>query len=329
MKKSIVITSIFEPTEAIKQFTKFDKYDLIVVGDVKTPVGWKCDGVNYISLFDQIRMDFELVKVLPQNHYCRKMIGYLCAIKNGSDIIIDTDDDNFPKSSWAFPNFTGDYDFVGEDLGFINIYNYYSDLNIWPRGLPLKFIKDRGKYDFDNIKNKNCNVGIWQGLADKDPDVDAIYRLVDGKECVFNDNDPIVLGKNTISPFNSQNTAFIKELFPLLYMPAHVTMRFTDILRGLVAQPIMWLYNYNLGILNATVYQERNVHNYFKDFLDEIPMYKHSEEVINIVVGAVNSKDNIYDNLFNAYVSLNKFDIVPSSELHILNAWLDDIEGLK
>ena len=57
----------------------------------------------------------------------------------------------------------------------------------------------------------------------------------------------MVLGTGTMSPFNTQNTLIRKELFALLYLPTYVTFRFTDILRGLVAQPIMWAAGYALG----------------------------------------------------------------------------------
>ena len=34
------------------------------------------------------------------------------------------------------------------------------------------------------------------------------------------------------SPFNSQNTIWFKEIFPLLYLPVSCSMRATDIIRG-------------------------------------------------------------------------------------------------
>ena len=82
---------------------------------------------------------------------------------------------------------------------------------------------------------KDCNVGVWQGLADEDPDVDAIYRLTSDTPCYFNERNPVVLAKGTVCPFNTQNTIIIKPLFNLLYLPTTATFRFTDILRGLVA----------------------------------------------------------------------------------------------
>jgi hypothetical protein len=100
-------------------------------------------------------------------------MGYLYAMQNGAEVIIDTDDDNIPKSNWEFPEFGGSFESIPGDMGFINIYNYYTDQKIWPRGLPLYLIN---KVKINNVlKCENFMVGIWQGLADGDPDVDAIY----------------------------------------------------------------------------------------------------------------------------------------------------------
>jgi len=116
-----------------------------------------------------------------------------------------------------------------------------------------------------------------------------------------------------------------KELFPLLYLPTFVTFRFTDILRGLVAQPIMWGSGFQVGFIGATVVQKRNCHDYFKDFISEIPMYQHCERVVDIVAGAIRSECSIPDNLCIAYEALQKAGIVEKRELEVLEAWLRDI----
>lgn len=269
-------------------------------------------------------MNFQLAKVLPYNHYCRKMLGYLKAIQDGTDIIIDTDDDNIPKENWGFPEFEDKFDYIPGDKGFINIYQLYTQQNIWARGLPLNLITKQFGLEKDLLK-QDCKVGVWQGLADEDPDVDAIYRLTSDKPCNFENRAPIVLGKGTISPFNSQNTMFRKELFPLLYLPTYVTFRFTDILRGLIAQPIMWLYDYHLGFSNATVIQKRNPHDYMKDFISEIPMYQFCEQVIETVDKSITASKDIAANLFNSYNALLKENIVTENELITLEAWLNDL----
>lgn len=324
MNKIIIITSIFQPTEAIISFSKFSDYRLIVVGDKKTPIDWKYENVDFISINQQERMVYKLAQLLPYNHYCRKMLGYLRAIHDKADLIVDTDDDNIPKSNWTFPEFDGEFFEIEENKGFVNIYQLYTTQKIWARGLPLNLISTEFKLE-KNLSKKMCKVGIWQGLADEDPDVDAIYRLIYDIPCYFNEREPIVLGKGTISPFNTQNTMIRKELFTLLYLPTFVTFRFTDILRGLVAQPIMWLYDYQLGFNNATVIQKRNPHNYMKDFLLETPMYENSNKIIDVVSSSISKTLSIENNLHNAYKSLMKEGIVCNKELITLDAWLNDI----
>jgi hypothetical protein len=326
MKKYIIITSIYNPTLAIEKFSKLSDHQLIVVGDKKTPKDWQYPNVIYLSVEDQLSLDLSLPSLLPYNHYSRKMVGYLYALKNGADIIIDTDDDNIPKNGWSFPGTEDSFNYIPNQNGFVNIYKNFTDhdQNIWPRGLPLEDIA-KEKISIINEKKK-LKVGVWQGLADGDPDVDAIYRLTtNNKPCNFNNSDPIVLEEGSICPFNSQNTLFIKELFPLLYLPTFVTFRFTDILRGLIAQPIMWQYGYSLGFTKATVVQERNVHNYFDDFISEIPMYINIKKVIELANFAVSPKLSISENLQEVYKALYYADIVEKKELLTLESWLKDI----
>ncbi len=324
MKKYIVITSIFEPTEAVRSFSMIEDHLLIVVGDKKTPPGWNHNNVDYIGIDTQRNSSFALANSLPYNHYCRKMLGYLKAIENGAEYIVDTDDDNIPKQNWQFPCFDNTFDCIAQNKGFVNIYQLYTDQKIWPRGLPLNLISKKFNFE-DCLEHKECKVGIWQGLADEDPDVDAIYRLTCDIPCYFKERDPVVLGKGTLSPFNSQNTLIRKELFPLLYLPTYVTFRFTDILRGLVAQPIMWLFNYQLGFTNAMVVQKRNPHDYMKDFISEIPMYQYTEKIIELVSKAVHAADSIETNLYNAYHELLKEKIVCENEMDTLESWINDL----
>jgi len=327
MKKAIIITSIFNPTEAVILFSKMNDYQLIVVGDKKTPISWHYSNVDYMSVIHQENCEFELARILPFNHYCRKMLGYLKAIKNGADYIVDTDDDNIPKGNWVFPEFESKFDCITDNKGFVNIYQLYTKQKIWARGLPLNLITTQFELE-KNLLLKDCKVGIWQGLADEDPDVDAIYRLTNDVKCYFDEREPIVLGKGTVSPFNSQNTIIRKELFALMYLPTYVTFRFTDILRSLVAQPIMWLYDYQLGFLNATVIQKRNPHNYMKDFISEIPMYQHCEKAIELVSNSISSSESIEHNIYNAYKSLLAENIVCEKEMLTLEYWLKDLAKL-
>jgi hypothetical protein len=129
------------------------------------------------------------------------------------------------------------------------------------------------------------------------------------------------LEKGTVSPFNSQNTAIRKELFPLLFLPSYVTFRFTDILRGIIAQPILWQHGYTLGFTKATVIQKRNEHDYFKDFESEVPMYLHAERSFEAVYKST-ADVPVKDNLYAAYEALLKAGIVEDREMTVLQEWL-------
>ena len=327
MKRTIVITSIFAPNEAIKKWAAMPEHNLVVAGDRKTPADWAHPNTTFVSLDDQFKDFGEFAKLMPENIYPRKNCGYIRAIQDGADIIVDTDDDNLPYDDWKFPELAADgaeFDSLPDDLGMVNIYELFSKQHIWPRGLELNLISKR--FDLDKKLGKGqAKVGVWQALADKDPDVDAIYRLVGNKQCVFDKRPPVVLGKGTFSPYNSQNTATVKELFPLLYLPFSTTFRFTDILRGWVAQPIMWQHGYHLGFTEATVYQDRNAHDYFSDFLQEIPMYTQQARAIEIATELASANDSVADNLHKVYTALAQENIVAQEEVKGVELWLKEI----
>jgi len=324
----IVITSINKPTPAVIEFAKKDSFEIIVVADLKTPQNWHVDNprIKFLSVENQKKIKSSLQSLLPFNHYSRKMLGYLLAIKLGAVSIIDTDDDNFPGPNFIFPPMEGYFKSTSKNLGWINIYKFFTEEHIWPRGLPLE--KIRPKFD-NNLQSKESRIGIWQSLADGDTDVDAIYRLLFDKHIKFSPDISIVLREGTYSPFNSQSTKFSQIAYPLLYLPSTVTFRFTDILRGIVAQPILHCLNLKLGFFSPIFHQERNVHNYLSDFESEVPMYLNSLRALNIVSNIVIAQHSVSANLVAAYSALAKEGIVDSSELELLNAWLEDLQSLE
>ena len=328
-KTYVVITSIFAPTEAVAKIAAMPNYQLVVAGDKKSPADWQVERVEYLSVVDQEAQGFSLSTKLPFNHYGRKMMGYLHAIQAGATVIVDTDDDNIPYDGWEFPPFEGEFATSPVDKGFVNIYKNFTSHHIWPRCYPLDLILDSThNLQEDDLSGNATKIGIWQGLADSDPDVDAIYRLIDNTEVFFDKRSPVVLAEGTLCPFNSQNTAVRQELFPLLYLPAYVTFRFTDILRGLVAQPIMWAHGYRLGFTEATVLQVRNPHDYMKDFESEIPCYLHPNHVIAAVTRAIDKGNTVSENLRLAYAELAKENIVTAQEIELLDLWLADVAAL-
>lgn len=327
-KTFAVVTTIYPPSSQILQLSRVSEVELVVVGDMKTPKDWEVSGVSFLSVDEQLGLKFRSAHLLPMNHYSRKNIGYLHAIEHGADIIFDTDDDNQPLE-WIVPDFSGDFAYVGDNRGFVNGYALFTDMTIWPRGHPIGLLRNPEAICRSDLEVRQVDVGIWQGLAQGEPDVDAIYRLTDGRECEFRDDGPVVFGPGCIAPFNSQATFFAKSTFPLLFLPAGVTFRFTDILRGLVAQPILWQHGLHMGFLGPFARQARNVHDLMEDFRSEIPMYLTTEQVIVEVKAVVSSASSIEDNMLAAYRRLHEIDIVPNSDLDLLEAWLEDLASLS
>ena len=328
VKNCIIITSIFEPTPAVRKFSELKDFHVVVVGDKKSPAQYDCNNVTFLPVSQN--QGTELERVLPYNHYCRKMLGYIYALRNGAELLYDTDDDNTPKDNFYIPEFEGDFPSLKSENTFANVYKCYSNQKIWPRGYPLELLtNDPNNYNLDTLDIKKQKIGVWQSIVDNEPDVDAIYRLTSNELCTFKSGEPVVLETGTVCPFNSQATAFRKELVPLMYLPSTVTFRFTDILRGLVAQPIMWKAGYHLGFTNACVIQERNVHNYLKDFESEIPCYLFAKSVIEKSMGIVTEDKSVSENLFAVYCMLEKEGIVKPFELDVLKAWLKDISSIE
>ena len=330
MKNTVVLTSIHPPTPAVRQFAALEDWDVLVVGDLKTPRDWHCPGVRFVSTAQQETLGFRIIPELPWNHYARKMIGYLLAAREGTPLIAESDDDNLPERAWTFPEFNGVYAQIPAGCEAVNIYSLFTRQSIWPRGFPLtRITAPESAIDPAALTAQQVRIGIWQALADDDPDVDAIYRLTVNRPCRFARRDPVALPPGTFSPFNSQNTAFRRELLPLMYLPAHVNFRVTDILRGYVAQPILWAAGYHLGFSGPTVRQARNAHVLQADFASELPLYMEAERIMSLVQEDVRTEASISDNLFTVYANLARAALVPERELDLLTAWLEDTAALE
>jgi hypothetical protein len=324
MSLAIVVTSINYPTRSLQAFARMEDAKLVVVGDLKTPEPYALTNAAFFSIAEQDRMFPTFSKAVPRNHYGRKMLGYLHAITEGMEVIYDTDDDNAPNKNWSCPAFTGAYPSCSSSDLFFNIYKRYTAEHIWPRGLPLSAVCSP---DFKEAPAGNhvCDVGIWQGLANGDPDVDAIYRLTSGKLITFKDRGPCVIGEGSFVPCNSQNTFHHATSYPLLYLPSSVTFRYTDILRGIVAQPILWAAGLRLGYMDATVFQQRNEHDLMKDFESEVPMYLTIQRAAELCVEAVSVRRSMEDNLTTSYDALSREGIVSVEERALLDSWLSEL----
>lgn len=330
MKSSIVVTSISAPNAALTAIAGGATQaglDFIIIGDTKSPADFNLAGSRFLSVADQVSTGLHFAALCPVRHYARKNIGYLVAIRNHADLIIETDDDNFPRPGFFAPRTRNVTAAVALEAGWLNVYRYFSDANIWPRGLPLDTVRAPLR-PFEQLDMGKIDCPIQQGLADENPDVDAVYRLVLPLPQSFRTDRRVALGKGTWCPFNSQNTTWWRDAFPLLYLPAYCSFRMTDIWRSFVAQRIAWESGWHVLFHEPTVWQDRNDHNLMLDFADEIPGYLHNDRIHRILedIPCAGGPENIPDDLRRCYQALIAAEVIGTDEMPLLESWLTDIE---
>jgi len=331
-RRTIVVTSISAPNAVMK--TIADKccefgYDFLVIGDTKSPAVFSLSGCRYFSVDEQLATGLQFAQLCPTRHYARKNIGYLIAIRDGADIIQETDDDNFPRDEFFGPRDRSQSAITLHDRGWVNIYRYFTDQLIWPRGLPLDAVHDTPVPVGEEMSDVVI-CPIQQGLADENPDVDAVYRLILPLPVCFAQTKNYALAGNSWCPFNSQNTMWWTEAFPLLYLPAYCSFRMTDIWRSFVAQRIARENGWSVLFHNATVRQERNEHNLMTDFMDEVPGYQHNRKIAETLDALVlkPGQSNIPEDMRQCYQAMVELGVVGDQELALLDAWLQDLETM-
>lgn len=332
---AIVITSIANSDNKvlIKYAKECEKRNirLIIIGDEKSPKKFFINGCDYYSLKEQLVLDFEYPKKCPRNHYARKNIGYLLAIKDNAKVIIETDDDNYPYADFWIDRSCMQRVPIVTKKGWVNVYTMFSDKKIWPRGFPLEEINNKDEIIYDKLETKLVKIPIQQGLANNNPDVDAIYRLTSELPISFYSNRKVALGKGSWCPFNSQNTTWWEETYPLLYLPSTCSFRMTDIWRSFIAQRIAWENDWFILFEKPTVKQTRNVHNLLKDFKDEIPGYISNKDICNKLndLEILPGIQNIKNNMVRCYMMFSKEGWVKHNEINLLKSWLKDLSMIR
>ena len=327
MKTALVVTSISGPNDVLRSLAEGSVkhgWDFIVAGDTKSPAEFELEGCRFLSIKAQQESAHSLGQICPTASYSRKNIAYLEAIVSGAGAIVETDDDNFPRESFWLPR-TREIECHNVDFsGWVNVYSYFSDSFIYPRGLPLQNARDQPPAT-GSLQVKECP--LQQGLADANPDVDAVYRMLFPLPFDFrSDVHPVALEDGAWCPFNSQNTTFFEEIYPLLYLPAHCSFRMTDIWRSFVAQRILHELGKPVLFHKATVWQERNDHSLHHDFCDEIPGYQHNDAIREKLL-SLNLADcgDIPSMMERCYEALMRAGWVGEGEEALLTAWFKDL----
>lgn len=332
-----VLTTIQRPTAsvaALAQALEGCEAALLVIGDRKGPTASEFGFGELFGIERQLKLPFELASRLPENHYSRKNLGYLIAMKQGATSIYETDDDNMPLPVWERRSLTVTARPI-DARPWANVYRFFSpDSLLWPRGFPLELANDHEACSVgQELPLRRVDAPIQQGLANGAPDVDAIWRLLLGEEHTFGQDrgESVLLAPGTWCPFNSQSTWWWVAAYPLMYLPSFCSFRMTDIWRSFVAQRCLWELGYGVVFHGAEVVQDRNTHNLMRDFQDEIPGYLGNRRMCDLLhdLPLASGRDAVARNLRRCYEALVDAAFVPAVELALVDAWLADLATIN
>lgn len=331
------MTTIYVP-KVLELYREFDPYiKFIVVGDRKTPHKEtrafieNLDNAVYIDDKEQEKLGYECSEIIGWNKIMRRNIALLEAIKDGADIIITIDDDNIPLHHNYFNEFKSILTSSFSGLMANTEYNWFNigefmKPSIYHRGFPYDFRHMDLKIKMSPVNKKKVGVaaGLWLG----DPDIDAMERITN--QPIVNQisevlSSGIIVDNSCFTPFNSQNTAYLADLAPLMMVLVGVG-RFDDIWASYIAERIMLDTDYHVHYGRPFVWQERNPHNQWKNLKDEIFGMEFTIRFCKDLLSINLTEGSVLDKLRDLYENLKNLDYLPQVVYKLGTAWCKDLE---
>ena len=146
MKKVIVTTTINPPTKAVKLFQAMTDWELVVIGDLKTPKDYHLERGVYMVPPSQEKYDPALSDAIGWNCIQRRNFGLLLAHDMKADIVAVVDDDNIPLPGWGENLFVGqevEVNYYETDLPAFDPVGATNYTELWHRGYPLQLLSKR------------------------------------------------------------------------------------------------------------------------------------------------------------------------------------------
>lgn len=270
----IVTTTIYPPTEALRKFSEIKGWNMVVIGDKKTPTDWHLPGVWYMSPEEQEAYDRLLSDSIGWNCIGRRNLGLLAAKGMKADVVAVVDDDNIPYDNWGQDLMVDQnvetHQYITGALAFdpVGATNYK---HLWHRGFPLELLPERDYTRSQWIHTiPDVQADFWNG----NPDIDAVCRMEHAPECAFQDR-YFPMTSTAPSPFNSQNT-FISGRILKNYFLCPGIGRMDDIWAAYYVQSLGAKVVYG----KPSVYQQRNPHNLITDMRAEYLGYEYNLDLI-------------------------------------------------
>ncbi len=306
-----------------------------VIGDEQTPDDevrelLKSIGpAEYYSVKDQRALGYESCELMTWRHPGRRSIGFLEAIRAGADVVVSADDDNIALDDTYFKKFeqlVGSV-FNGVEAsargGWVDA-SWFLQPSVHHRGFPHQLWHPFEPPRIGSVVGARIGVaaGLWLG----DPDIDAVTRIVDRPTCMT--ASPVadagfVVAPSCYSPFNSQNTAFIRDLLPVMLMLTPYG-RFDDIWCSYLAERVMRNYGWVVHYGKPYVFQERSEHLLVRDLSVELEGMEATLRFTKALDEMQLPGTSVIDDTARIFEALGSTEFARVTELGM--AWVRDVQ---
>ena len=337
MKTALITTTINVPTVLALYRKLGPSGKFFVAADHKTPreAYEFCADIPDCEIYSPERQKecgYECSELLGWSTITRRNIALLEALKWGAELIVTIDDDNIPCGVLKAGAFVGFHDIfeVGKNWHGLQT----NGLRGWfdPGNLLVPQIKHRG-YPSSVLSTgsivpiTDARIGVAEGLIIGDADMDAVTRIAShpaaygvsevGRAGV------VVDPRKTWTVFNTQNTAYLRELAPAMGCFPQLG-RYDDIYASLLTQKIMRTRGLCVHFGQPLVWQERNAHDLLKDLAAEKWGAEHILEFVDYlertpIQGIHSVTDDCRDLMANC-------PIFSDDLKEVAEAWYNDVE---
>lgn len=176
-------------------------------------------------------------------------------------------------------------------------------------------------------------VGIIQSLANVDPDVDAMYRLLMTIPFNFPPNfrdmqTLLKVPEKSYAPYNAQATLHFYPALWSLLLPVTVHGRVSDIWRGYIFQKLAKYIEIDLFFASPFVRQIRNSHNYLADFDSEQDLYQKSDKLIEKLSSLSLISSTLPGKIEELYVYMFEHGYLKLNDVLLCQEWLTALDAI-
>lgn len=286
--KCICTTTIYPPSKATLSFANIareDGWELIIAGDKKTPheayhaLARENKSVTYLTPEMQEKLAPQLSNAIGWNSIQRRNMAFVWAWDAQAEVIASVDDDNIPYANWGRDLMIGRTVPVNfyktEECAFDPLSPFAE--HCWHRGYPIQMAGSRLR-NTTRPQTAEFVADVQADLWNGDPDIDAIYRIVNGLLPMRLDPAYCPFASNKPAPFNSQNTFLLRKVLPHYFMHIGVG-RSDDIWAAFHAQA----QGFKVVFGKPSVTQERNPQDVMRNFEDELMNYRYNQTICRAI----------------------------------------------